>query len=270
MNETEIDQQATGIRCARCAYDLTGLGADALCPECGTPIERSISGNQLIGSPPEYVSTLVRGSFTILFSIVAQVVIQFGLACLIFFNIWAQSPTLQIGFLYLSSAAYAAGLLGWWWLTAPDPRLQGLSSAGRARRWVRGAVIARAAFWIQLFFVPLVNVLVLSSSKPFRFFSDMMGSFDLFSFAAHAVWFFAAMLYLRWLAQRLPSARVEKRSKLLLWLGPVLIIIGLFTFMIGALIAMILYWTLIFRVWKDLRGIRSRQRRLGALTPGDR
>ncbi|MHC4415206.1 MAG: hypothetical protein ACYS0G_07980 [Planctomycetota bacterium] len=32
------------VICSRCGYDLRGLSAAGTCPECGTPVERSLHG----------------------------------------------------------------------------------------------------------------------------------------------------------------------------------------------------------------------------------
>lgn len=34
---------ATGIACMRCAYDLTGLGVEGVCPECGCMVRVSLA-----------------------------------------------------------------------------------------------------------------------------------------------------------------------------------------------------------------------------------
>ena len=57
---------------------------------------------------------------------------------------------------------------------------------------------------------------------------------------AFIVGFFAKMLYIRWLAPRLPSVRVFKRAKTLMWLGPVLYTFGLLLIGLGPLIALVL------------------------------
>ena len=59
------DLTSEDVPCLNCGYNLRGLEEDGQCPECGVPIERSLHGNLLIYSSPEYVSSLHRGLTTI-------------------------------------------------------------------------------------------------------------------------------------------------------------------------------------------------------------
>jgi hypothetical protein len=80
---------------------------------------------------------------------------------------------------------------------------------------------------------------------------------NLVALVASVAQFFAAMLYIKWLATRLPSPRAEKRAKLMLWLGPVLYTGGLLLVGLGPLIALIMYYNLLEWVRKDLKAIRA-------------
>lgn len=67
---------------------------------------------------------------------------------------------------------------------------------------------------------------------------------------AWIVQYFAVMLYTRWLAPRIPSERIAKRAKLLMWLGPVLFVF--FLCFLAPLIAMIMYYNMFSWMRKDL------------------
>ena len=66
------------------------------------------------------------------------------------------------------------------------------------------------------------------------------------------------MLYLRWLAPRLPDDEVDAKARRLMWLGPLLVTVGALI-VVGPLIAMVLYWNLLDRVRRNLKQIMHRQ-----------
>lgn len=75
---------------------------------------------------------------------------------------------------------------------------------------------------------------------------------------AGIVQFFASMLYLRWMAPRIPSPLIERRSQLYMWLLPVIYVVGS-CFVVGPLVATIMYFLLLNLVRIDLRNIIARQ-----------
>ena len=50
-----------GIHCRACAYDLRGIESSSACPECGTPIARSLAGDQLEVAEPAWLSRIALG-----------------------------------------------------------------------------------------------------------------------------------------------------------------------------------------------------------------
>jgi len=59
---------AADVPCRRCAYNLRGLRPERRCPECGTPIGRSIVGDLLEYCDPDWVARLARGATIVLWS----------------------------------------------------------------------------------------------------------------------------------------------------------------------------------------------------------
>ncbi len=55
---TALQTVAVDQPCIRCGYSLRGLPASGLCPECATPVERSLHGDMLVYSDPAYVNEL--------------------------------------------------------------------------------------------------------------------------------------------------------------------------------------------------------------------
>ena len=55
-----IDLAETDLPCRNCSFNLRGLSPESNCPECGTPIWRSIRGDELIYAGADYLSSLAR------------------------------------------------------------------------------------------------------------------------------------------------------------------------------------------------------------------
>ena len=49
------------IFCVGCGYDVRNLPVDGPCPECGTPIERSLGGLRLAAADPRWLARLTLG-----------------------------------------------------------------------------------------------------------------------------------------------------------------------------------------------------------------
>ena len=56
--------------CVHCGYNLRGLSTDRKCPECGTPIAKSLRGDLLSSADPDWLRRLHRGQLYIVVGIV--------------------------------------------------------------------------------------------------------------------------------------------------------------------------------------------------------
>jgi hypothetical protein len=115
------------IHCVTCGYDLAGLDDDGACPECATPVARSIRGDGLAFADPAYLRTLDRGLGMVRWS-VALVLITWigGLLALVAISMiglwnvpsWVEEAIVG-GLLFAAMVLYA---IGWWVATVADPR----------------------------------------------------------------------------------------------------------------------------------------------------
>ena len=71
------------LQCIQCGYNLRGLATDKLCPECGTPIERSRRGDLLNDADPDWLKKLRLGVLVKVCSMVLVVVLPIALGILI-------------------------------------------------------------------------------------------------------------------------------------------------------------------------------------------
>ncbi len=178
----------------------------------------------------------------------------------------------------LMLVAAAAGIIGWWWLTTRDPQERTYNEPSRSRPLVRTAVLAQAVCLLGVAISPFVMGAAapeLSQDAALTGPMALAMALGLGDGLAMIVKFFASMSYLRWIASRIPDETLEEGAARFMWMGPFLIvgvpilggvmmffvplIIGLGV-IIAPLIALVMYWNLIFKAWKGLSEIAADQR----------
>jgi hypothetical protein len=283
-------------RCISCSYNLMGLHAEGLCPECGTPIALSLRDNLLINSAPEYLKRIHKGVFLVQAAIIVMIV----LALVGFFGVMiaglvgagrgpvsipgsipfpsngtspGTTPTgtasgtamgggfmiaIVYGSAFVSIAIACVGLYGWWLFSEADPRASENDKGEKPRRIVRTTVV------IELALLVVSQAVNLATGAGLGGVGTMFGAAMIVSmlcslsyYIALATRYFASMLYIRWLAPRLPNEKVHRRGKLMLWLGPVLCTVGVAACGLGPLVALVLYYNLLEWVRVDLKRIRK-------------
>lgn len=261
------DLAHTDVPCVGCGYNLRGLEASGKCPECGLDISRSLHGDQLVYSGSAYLASLCRGIRIIFAALIAQVaLLALGIAAgAVVFGLvggGSASPaieTLVMGLALLADVAVAIVLIfGWWLFSTPDPSIVSANTGNTARKFVRIAVIISGVTGLLSSLEDVCPVTTASSL------AIISSAAEIVSIAAWVVSFFASMIYIRWLAKRIPNEHVDRAAKRLMWLGPLLMVVGAFCLMLGPLVAFILYIMLIFRLQQDILAVQAEQvRRFG-------
>lgn len=258
-----------GVPCKQCGYDLLGLVPTGVCPECGLPIERSLTDDLLRHSSPSYLGQLHQGVFLILAGIIAQFVMLVGA---IFIGVATSFGggtigTLQAVMTLFSLIATAVIAWGWFLFSAPDPAFVGRLDGSRARVVVRVAVVANAGITllttVAQFAFPVTAAAPGAAAPAVTAATVILMLLSFVGFVAWAVSFFAAMQYLRWLCPRIPNWRAFQRSKTMMWLGPLLFTVGALCIGLGPLVAVVLYWNMLDWVRRDLKRIRAEQAEAG-------
>lgn len=243
-----------GARCIRCGYELAGLPLSGVCPECAVPVEHSLRGFLLQFSAPEYLARLHQGVFFVQAAIIGSLLLFFGGFAFAFSGLggsWVPSAVLTAGVVLAGATAY-----GWWQFSTPDPAQAAGDKGERPRQIIRIATLVGVGVAVAEFVIQLTPTVTRAGGDVLL---ALVGVSRIVSIAATVAAFFAAMLYLRWLAPRLPDARVAKRAKMLMWLGPLLYTVGLLLVGLGPLIALVLYYNLLDWVRKDLKALRAAQ-----------
>lgn len=249
--------------CIGCGYDLAGLARDGRCPECGTPVERSYAPDMLENRSLEFLNSLHSGLRIVFFGMI-------GIICLTAVSVAAVitaqilSPgalaAIQLVATILTTALSLVILLGWWRITTPDPARVGGGLDVRPRQVLRVTLIAGLAVSVcMLALQPFVRPEQLDVTTAT---GALYAVLQLLSLVAWGVQFFAAMLYFRWLARRIPDPKLESDAKRFMWLGPVLFIVFYLCLLIGPLVALVLYMIMLNTLRKHVEAILIR---LGAI-----
>lgn len=193
------------VACRRCGYNVRGLRADGLCPECGTPIGLSTHGDLLRYADPAWVEKLRLGIKYMLWGIVVSIVVGFLGGWLAHATGGGKGVQQAIGLL-----GGLLGVYGAWLLTSPDPSRVGEDRYITARKFIRLGLI-----------VGLLNQGTMTAIYGIRGLSTL----GVIALAVPAVLFglvgvaaeFAKFLYLEKLADRVPDPKLAGFARFLRW-----------------------------------------------------
>ncbi|MBX3359492.1 MAG: hypothetical protein KF745_13815 [Phycisphaeraceae bacterium] len=236
--------------CIGCGYDLVGLPVGGVCPECGRPVADSLRGILLQFASKEYIGAALQGHTLVLGGILLYLAVQVAgiVARALVVEAWVDWGLQGCG---IVSVLMIAG--GYLRLTVRDPQFTGTERPGSARRVLQIAVMGQIAAMAAT----LTGVLLLASGGTgAAWMVVIVVVLFVVDKVLWAVQFFAMMRYTRWLARRVPDGWVVKRTKVYMWLLPVLATVGI-VIMVGPLIALVMYWNLLDRMRKHLKAIQA-------------
>jgi len=191
------------VQCRRCAYNLRGLKADGLCPECGIAVGLSTQRDLLRFADPGWLATVHRGTRLILWGLLVAI-----LGGCVAHAAVSSTGNSAIGAIVVILSQVVA-LWGTWLLTEPDPSRVGDDRWSGTRQFVRYSIAASlvgSLLPIMEEFLhppPMIGIVL-----------TVIGVVLALVGAAGGV---AQMLYLGSLAMRIPNPMIAGRCRFLAW-----------------------------------------------------
>lgn len=192
---------AADTPCVICGYNLRGLRHGGRCPECGSPINRSVYGDFLRYADSVWLKKLLLGVRLKLWNIVIGFVLgaPAGIAAIL---LRRGGPPILTG---LQIIGGAIGIAAVFLITAQEPRTALSEDAVTLRKAVRLctiiAFVGQLLAQIGAFLGPIVWLTVIGS---------------IIGIAAVAA-YFGEFIYLRRFALRIPNERLARSTRIVMW-----------------------------------------------------
>lgn len=251
--------------CNRCSYNLRGLAVEGACPECGAPVIDSLRGLLIAYASPEYVRDVLLGLRLIIWAAIIQAgvsVLGAAAGLVVALNVRTPSAIVLSSFIRQLVALAAALLWVWayWLYTRLDPGYVGQESAVGARRLIRVAVVVSACSAVAQPIITLTGgpglVTMPANAKPISVVVISV-AVAVLSTAATVTHFFAAMLYTRWIASRVPADDLRNRAGTYMWVLPLVYVVGTACVGLGPIVATVMYLVLLHQLRQRIVAARG-------------
>ncbi|MCC6361064.1 MAG: hypothetical protein IT450_20170 [Phycisphaerales bacterium] len=193
------------VTCRRCAYNLRGLHYEGRCPECGTPVGRSLLGDLLQYSDPAWVKRVSDGLNLIIIGVVVGILLGcvLGIA-----GRGAGRSSNSIVQFAVSAVAGLIGFVGAWMMTERDPSGIGEDKDVNARKIVRFTLV------LGLLATPL-TLAEDAIEDPNLGLAIVLAAGVLSLIALVGEWY--KFVYYEQLARRIPDEIVARRARVVRW-----------------------------------------------------
>lgn len=245
--------------CIWCEYDLSGTDPDGRCPECGVPVVHSI-GRSALGS----VSTQRLRSIHLGFRMVTVLILAYIIAiiCMVLslvlgmfmLNTGGAFMFLFAGIALLTVLIPFGVVIGWFKLSKPMDALPQQLDAPERRKQLRVSLWVLLVSMLLLIGLGFVFSLLQVNQSDWVLEAYLIAA-RLILFTVLLISFIFMVRYMGWFARLVRNRKMYRRSKHLVWSGPVIAILGLPLLFLGPLITLILYWNMVEYIRRDLKKI---------------
>jgi len=211
---------AADVACRRCGYNLRTLPSVGKCPECGTAVGRSLHGDLLQYSDPEWVEKLASGMNWIIASVAIGIftgMLIEAVSMMVGGTGGAKFSTIAVPLMQLSLGA--VGLVGYWMFTTPDPGNVEPEKPTSVRRVVRGTTV------FGYLASPIAQALVVTAPL-------FAAGISVFCALVGIVGIFAIFMYAIALADRIPDVLLARTCRTVMW--------GIAAVMVGGIVTVVL------------------------------
>ncbi len=258
--------------CVHCGENLMGAARRGSCPACHASVAMSLTPERLYFADPAWLRTVRRGLTWMALSMVAWAPLSFALNTAMR---WIELPEVAWRFVVLVSPILCSTIMaiGVFKMTIAEPVTHAWQATPALRRFVRVAGIA-AGVAVPAFWIP-ATLPQIADAPDWIEPPDWLKTVLKFGLLAVPALIYAALVYLRTLALRMPNASLARSTGIVLIGLPVsvallavlprtlfipILFIGLSTLIFG-LWALALIWGYATSFDESIRGARINARR---------
>ncbi len=244
----EAGHVAESLSCRGCGYDLKGIAADGICPECASAVERSIRGDLLQFCDPAWLDRLGQGLLLIFVGIIAGTVLQIGImiAAVIAGAIvtttgapGAMTIVMVTGGLVMAIVTLV-NVIGAWLVTTQDPGRTETEAQLSARNVARFLImVSLVSAPMQMLLMGQAGIFTGGGSTGLRAVDLMIMLVAVGTALLALVGWVAFYIYLRQIMLRVPLEKLARQVRIIMWGYAVSTIISL----AFAFVSMLLYAT---------------------------
>jgi hypothetical protein len=192
----------TDLACVVCGYNLRGLMPGGRCPECGSPVDRSVHGNLLRYADRGWLEKLLLGVRLMLWGLLLSVLTNVGSNAAVLAGMYPPRAFFIIVGSFVSGLGLAVAIL----LTTEEPRVALSDEKERLPTVIRACAAAVCLDQI-LYVVPIA-----SQAVPYwlRIAEAILSSTAVVSYVGKCI-------YLQRFALRIPHARLARSTRIVMW-----------------------------------------------------